>query len=56
MWQVSVTVWCPSICPIYLPLQQHAAGLLLWAWHAGDISRLVHGWHPAATAQQQNRL
>ena len=32
----------PSVCPIR-PLQQSAAGLLLWARRAGDIDRLLHG-------------
>jgi len=27
-----------------------AAGLLLWARQAGDISRLLHGWRSAAAA------
>jgi len=34
---------CPSVCPSYRPLQQHAAGLLLWARWARDIDRLLHG-------------
>jgi len=29
----------PSVCPIYRPLQQRAAGLLLGAPRAGDIDR-----------------
>jgi len=32
-----------SVCPIYCPLQQSAAGLLLWTPRAGDIDRLLHG-------------
>jgi len=32
-----------SVCPIYRPLQQRAAGLLLWAPQAGNIDRLLHG-------------
>jgi len=33
-----------SVCPIYCPLQQSAAGLLLWTpGQAGDIDRLLHG-------------
>jgi len=39
-------VWCPSVrpsaCPIYRPLQQRAAGLLLWAQRARNIDRLLH--------------
>ena len=35
--RVYETVRCPSACPIPL-LQQHAAGLLLWARQVGDIS------------------
>jgi len=39
-----------SVCPIYRPLQQRAACLLL-----GDIDRLLHGHRaPAATAPQQH--
>jgi len=34
---------CLSVCPVYRPLQQRAAGLLLWARRAGDIDRLLHG-------------
>jgi len=30
---------CPAVCPIR-PLQQRAAGLLLWARRIGDIDRL----------------
>jgi len=41
--RVYVTVWrpslCPSVCPVYRPLQQRAAGLLLSARQAGDIGR-----------------
>ena len=33
---------CPSVCPIR-PLQQRAAGLLLWARWVGEIVRLLHG-------------
>jgi len=32
---------CPSVCPFYRPLQQRAAGLLLWARRASDIDRLL---------------
>jgi len=39
-----------SVCPIYQPLQQRAAGLLLWARRAGDIDRLLHDRRSAATA------
>jgi len=39
--------------PANRPLQQRAAGLLLCAWQAGDIDRLLHGRRPAATAPQQ---
>jgi len=39
----------------YRPLQQLAAGLLLWARREGDIDRLLHGdRRPAATAPQQH--
>jgi len=31
-----------SVCPAR-PLQQRAAGLLLWARRLGDIDRLLHG-------------
>ena len=37
---------CLSVCPIYQPLQQRAAGLLLWARRVGDIDRLLHGRAP----------
>jgi len=33
---------CPSVCFIR-PLQQRAAGLLLWARQGGDIDRLLYG-------------
>jgi len=37
--RVNVTVWClsvcPSVCPIYRPLRQRAAGLLLCVRPAG---------------------
>jgi len=33
----------PSVRPVYRPLQQCAAGLLLWARPARDIGRLLHG-------------
>ena len=50
----------PSVCPIH-PLQQRAAGLLLWARRVGDIDRLLHGQHhssmePQHGAQQQMRV
>jgi len=32
---------CLSVCPIYRPLQQRAAGLLLWARRANDVERLL---------------
>jgi len=38
-----------SVCPSYRPLQQRAAGLLLWDWRTDGIDRLLHG------AQQQRR-
>jgi len=31
----------PSVCPIYRPPQQRAAGLLLSAWPAGYIDGLL---------------
>jgi len=43
-----------SVCPIFQPLQQRAAGLLLGVRRAGDIDRLLHG-APAAGCQQQRR-
>jgi len=40
-----------SVCPIYCPLQQSAAGLLLWTpRQAGDIDRLLHGASAAGAA------
>jgi len=41
----------PSVCPIR-PLQQRAAGLLLWARRAGDIDRLLHGRRRSSTGPQ----
>jgi len=41
-----------SVCPIR-PLQQHAAGLLLWAQLAGDIDRLLHVWCRSSTEPRQ---
>jgi len=40
-----------SVCPIR-PLQQRAAGLLLWARRAGDIDRLLHGRRRSSTGPQ----
>jgi len=40
---------CTSVCPIR-PLQQRAAGLLLWAPRAGDIDRLLLGASAAGAA------
>jgi len=45
------TVLCPSVCPIF-PLQQRAAGLLLWARRVGDIDRLLHGRRRSSTGPQ----
>jgi len=42
---------CLSVCPTR-PLQQRAAGLLLWARRVGDIDRLLHGWHCSSTEPQ----
>ena len=61
MWsRVYATVGCPSVrlsvCPSVLSiirsLRFAASGLLLWARHAGDIDRLLHGWRSAAAAPQ----
>ena len=44
-----ITVRCPFVCPLSVCLFQHhsskptAAGLLLWAWRAENIERLLHG-------------
>jgi len=39
----------PSVCLfIYRPLQQRAAGLLLWTRRPGNIDRLLHGRRSAA--------
>jgi len=43
-----------SLYPIYRPLQQHAAGLLLGVPRAGDIDRLLHN-APAAGAPCSRR-
>jgi len=49
--RVCVMLWCPfvhlsvSVCPSCQPLQQHAAGLLLWAQWAGHIDRLLMAVH-----------
>jgi len=40
----------PSVCPTYQPLQQRAAGLLLWARRPRNIDRLLHSRRSAATA------
>ena len=50
----------PSVCPSVRPLQQRAAGLLLWARRVADIDRLLHGRRRSSTgpqhgAQQQMR-
>ena len=45
---------CPSACLIR-PLQQRAAGLLLWARWAGDIDRLQHGGAAAALGRSTAR-
>jgi len=44
-----------SVCPIR-PLQQRAAGLLLWARRAGDIDRLLHGRRHSSTGPQHGKL
>jgi len=41
---------CPTVCHTCLLLQQHVAGLLLWAQQAGDIDRFLHGRCSAANA------
>jgi len=43
-----------SVCPIR-PLQQRAAGLLLWARQAGDIDRLLHGWRRSSMGAAARR-
>ena len=43
-----------SVCPIR-PLQQRAAGLLLWARRAGDIDRLLHGRRRSSTRAAARR-
>jgi len=43
--------YCPSVCPIF-PLQQRAAGLLLWARRVADIDRLLHGRRRSSTEPQ----
>jgi len=43
-----------SFCPIR-PLQQRAAGLLLWARRAGDIDRLLHGRRRSSTGAAARR-
>jgi len=43
-----------SLCPVYRPLQQRAAGLLLGAQQAGDIDRLLHGAFTAARGSAAN--
>ena len=40
----------PSVCRIR-PLQQRAAGLLLWARRV-DVDRLLHGWRRSSTGPQ----
>jgi len=41
----------PSVCPIR-PLQQRAAGLLLWArWNVGDIERLLQQMRAVSRVQ-----
>jgi len=40
-----------SVCPVR-PLQQRAAGLLLWARWVGDIERLLHSSGRSSTGPQ----
>jgi len=39
------------VCPI-CPLQQRAAGLLLWARWVGDIDRVLHDRHRSSMGPQ----
>jgi len=54
----SVMVWrpsvCSTVCPTYRPLQQHVAGLLLWAQPAGDRSIAAATGRPAAQHSAAN--
>jgi len=43
-----------SVCPIR-PLQQRAAGLLLWARRVGDIDRLMHGRRSSSSGAAARR-
>jgi len=42
----------PFVRPIYRPLQQRAAGLLLWARRAGDIDRSLQQATAPCSAQR----
>jgi len=43
----------PSVCLSYSPVQQSAAGLLLWARRVGDIDRLLHGRRRSSGGQMR---
>jgi len=52
---VYVTVQCPCVCLSYIrPLQQRAAGLLLWAWRAGLPEILIDRGGRRALKQHGN--
>jgi len=44
----------PSVCPIR-PLQQRAAGLLLWVRQLADVDRLLHGRRRSSTCRSTAR-
>ena len=46
--RVYLMMRCPSVCPIH-PLQQHVAGLLLWAQWAEDVDRWLLDAQPHNT-------
>ena len=48
LWNCLVSI-CLSVSSIYRPLQQHAAGLLLWAPPAGSIDRCLRSTSAAGT-------
>jgi len=51
---INATSGSLSVRPVDRPLQQRAAGLLLWAPRAGDIDRLLHGASAADAAASRS--
>jgi len=49
LWNCWASV-SPSVCLSHLATTAAVVSLLLWAWRAGDIDWLLHGWRATAAA------